>query len=173
VQGSKSIAQRRVISSRQLLEAVAYASLGRLPNKLRVLAHRTLPPWELTGQSSPRTEVPYCRIPYAPVVGGVEDNDPSLVEHFEKIGVDLGEMGSIRKALCTVTVDSSSTRLYAARGLQQRSKKRFPYWINHRYLYEIYRRGLPCRLRVEDDKVSRDRKISCPLDGRYTIRVTE
>src|SRR5215217_7024394 len=96
VQGSKSIAQRRVISSRQLLEAVAFASLGRLPNKLRVLAHRTLPPWELTGQSSPRTEVPYSRIPYSPVVGSVKDYDPSLVEHFEKIRIDFQEARSAR-----------------------------------------------------------------------------
>jgi hypothetical protein len=117
VQGGKSITQRSVISPRQLLEAVAYASLGRLPKELRLLAHRTIPPWELTDQSPPRTEVPYYCIPYAPVVGGVEDYDPPHVEHFEKIGVDLGEMGSIRKALCGVTVDSSSTRLYAARGL--------------------------------------------------------
>src|SRR5215208_3140551 len=63
--------------------------------------------------------------------------------------------------------------LNSHQAFKQGIEKRLPCWIDHRYLYEIYRRGEPCGLRVEDDKVPRDRKISSPLDGRYTIRVTE
>jgi hypothetical protein len=47
-QGGKSIAHGRVIPSGQLLGAVASPSLGWLPDEPRVLAHGTLPPWELT-----------------------------------------------------------------------------------------------------------------------------
>ena len=47
-QGGKSIAHGRVIPSGQLLGTVASPSLGWLPDEPRVLAHGTLPPWELT-----------------------------------------------------------------------------------------------------------------------------
>src|SRR5215217_8460525 len=79
VQGSKSITQGRMIPPRQLLGTVSSASLGRLPNKPSKLAHRALPLWELTGQSPPRTEVPYCCVPYPPVVRSVKNYDPLLL----------------------------------------------------------------------------------------------
>src|SRR3712207_1330135 len=105
-------------SFRQLLGTVASTtSFGALADEHSVLAHRALPPWEPTGQSPPRTESPYDRIPHPPVVRSVEDYDPSSVEHFEKIGIDLEEAGSARKALCTVAVDGSGGSFYATRGL--------------------------------------------------------
>jgi hypothetical protein len=108
-----------VISFRQLLGTVASTttSFGALADEHSVLAHRALPPWEPTGQSPPRTESPYGRIPHPPVVRSVEDYDPSSVEHFEKIGIDREEAGSARKALCTVAVDGSGGSFYATRGL--------------------------------------------------------
>ena len=117
IQGGKSITQGRVVPSGQLLGAVASPSFGRFPDEPRVLAHRTLPPWQFTGQSLLRAEVPYCRVPYSSVVEGVEDYYPSTAEHVQKVGVNIRETRSARKALRAVAVDGCSTSLCAARGL--------------------------------------------------------
>jgi hypothetical protein len=39
--------------------------------------------------------VPYGRIPHSPVIGSVEDYDPSSVKHLKKIGIDLKETGNL------------------------------------------------------------------------------
>ena len=84
-----------MIPTWELLGAVASAtSLGRLPNEPRVLAHSTFPPWETTRQSSSHAEISYGRILHPPVVRSVEDYDPSSVEYFEKIWIDLKERGA-------------------------------------------------------------------------------